>query len=238
MALTALVATSFVSACGPSTSVEGYASDGVSTSSSLAAAEPSSSSSMPADSADTTVTSIPTPSPSTSTGPGPLSYDSPPTLAIDATAQYTATITTNLGDIVIGFFADSAPQTVNNFLFLAQQGYYQGVIFHRVIPGFMIQGGDPTGTGRGGPGYSFADELTAPRAYNRGIVAMANSGPNTNGSQFFIMQEDYGLPYAYTIFGEVTAGIEVVDAIAAIPTGPGDRPSTDVVIESISVTGP
>jgi cyclophilin family peptidyl-prolyl cis-trans isomerase len=167
-----------------------------------------------------------------------LSYDSPPALAIDPSAQYTATITTNLGDIVVGFFANSAPQTVNNFLFLAQRGFYDGVIFHRVIPGFMIQGGDPTGTGRGGPGYSFADELTAPRSYDRGIMAMANSGPNTNGSQFFIMHETYGLPYSYTIFGEVTAGIEVVDAIAAIATGPRDRPTTDVVIESISVAGP
>ncbi len=236
--LAALVLTIFVSACGPPTPVEGYASGGGSTSNTLAADESSTSSSVPADSVDTTVPSVPTPPPSTSRGAGPLSYDGPPALTIDPSAQYTATITTNLGDIVIEFFADSAPQTVNNFLFLAQQGYYDGVIFHRVIPGFMIQGGDPTGTGRGGPGYSFADELTTPRAYNRGIVAMANSGPNTNGSQFFIMQADYGLPYSYTIFGEVTAGMEVVDAIAAIPTGPGDRPTTDVVIGSISVTGP
>lgn len=230
--LTALVMAIILSACGPSTSTEGYAADGVSSSNSLLTDQGSSSSSVPAESLDPAVTST------TTSPPGPLSYDGPPALAIDPSGHYTATITTNLGDIVMRLFADSAPLTVNNFLFLAQQGFYNGVIFHRVIPGFMIQGGDPTGTGRGGPGYSFADELTAPQAYNRGIVAMANSGPNTNGSQFFIMHEDYGLPYSYTVFGEVTAGMEVVDAIAAVPTGPRDRPTTDVVIESISVAGP
>lgn len=236
--LTALVLTISVSGCGPSSSVEGFAPYGASKADSVAADGVSNSSSVPAGSPDSTVTSTATPPPSTSIVAGPLSYDSPPALAIDPSAQYTATITTNLGDIVVGFFANSAPQTVNNFLFLAQRGFYDGVVFHRVIPGFMIQGGDPTGTGRGGPGYSFADELTAPRSYDRGIMAMANSGPNTNGSQFFIMHETYGLPYSYTIFGEVTAGIEVVDAIAAIATGPRDRPTTDVVIESISVAGP
>ena len=165
----------------------------------------------------------------------PKSYGAPPDLTIDSAAHYTATMSTNLGDIVIELFADTAPNTVNNFVFLANEGYYNGVIFHRVIPGFVAQAGDPTGTGRGGPGYSFADELNDPRPYTRGILAMANSGPNTNGSQFFIVHEGVGLPYAYTIFGEVISGMDVVDAIAATPTGPGDRPITDIVIESITV---
>lgn len=169
------------------------------------------------------------------TGGAQLSFDAPPDLTIDATGQYTATISTNLGDIVVSLFADTAPNTVNNFVFLAREGYYDGVIFHRVIPGFVAQAGDPTGTGRGGPGYTFADELNDPRPYTRGIVAMANAGPNTNGSQFFIVHEDVGLPYAYTIFGEVLSGMDVVDAIAATPTGPGDRPTTDIIIEAVTV---
>ena len=118
----------------------------------------------------------------------PKSFDAPPDLAIDPGAQYTATMRTNMGDIEIALFADTAPNTVNNFVFLANEGYYDGIIFHRVIPGFVAQAGDPTGTGRGGPGYAFDDELNDPRPYTRGIVAMANSGPNTNGSQFFIVR--------------------------------------------------
>lgn len=165
----------------------------------------------------------------------PLSFDAPPDLTINTTGQYTATISTNLGDIVVALFADTAPNTVNNFVFLAKEGYYNGIIFHRVIPGFVAQAGDPTGTGRGGPGYTFADELNDPRPYTRGTFAMANAGPNTNGSQFFIVHEDVGLPYAYTIFGEVTSGLDVVDAIAATPTGPGDRPTTDIVIKAVTV---
>ncbi len=169
------------------------------------------------------------------TGGAPKSFGAPPELTIDTAAQYTATMRTNLGDIVISLFADTAPNTVNNFVFLANEGYYDGVIFHRVIPGFVAQAGDPTATGRGGPGYTFADELNDPRPYTRGILAMANAGPNTNGSQFFIVHQDVGLPYAYTIFGEVLSGMDVVDAIAATPTGPGDRPETDIVIGSITV---
>jgi len=191
------------------------------------------------DAVQTTATVSPLP-PTTvgttdATNDAPKSYGAPPDLMIDPAAQYTATMSTNLGDIVIALFADTAPNTVNNFVFLANEGYYDGVIFHRVIPGFVAQAGDPTGTGRGGPGYAFDDELNDPRPYTRGIVAMANSGPNTNGSQFFIVHEDVGLPYAYTIFGEVISGLDVVDAIAATPTEPGDRPTTDIVIESIAV---
>ncbi|MFZ6036319.1 MAG: peptidylprolyl isomerase [Patescibacteria group bacterium] len=117
---------------------------------------------------------------------------------------------TNKGTIVFELFSDEAPETVSNFVYLAEAGYYDGLTFHRVVPGFVIQGGDPTGTGAGGPGYQFADEPVR-RAYDAGIVAMANAGPDTNGSQFFIMLEDNdSLPKAYTIFGIVTEGMDVV----------------------------
>jgi cyclophilin family peptidyl-prolyl cis-trans isomerase len=166
------------------------------------------------------------------------SYPSPPALTIDLDAAYSATLHTSVGDITVEFLAAEAPQTVNNFLFLTGEGFYDGVIFHRVISGFMIQSGDPTGTGRGGPGYKFRDELEGPGAYARGTVAMANAGPNTNGSQFFIMHRDYGLPHQYSIFGRVTGGMEVVDAIAALPTGAQDRPHDPPQIRSITITGP
>ena len=121
---------------------------------------------------------------------------------------------TNKGVIVFELYADDAPHTVSNFVYLAEAGYYTGLTFHRVVQGFVIQGGDPTGTGAGGPGYQFADE-TVRRAYDEGIVAMANAGPNTNGSQFFIMLADNdGLPKAYTVFGKVIEGMDVVKHIA------------------------
>jgi cyclophilin family peptidyl-prolyl cis-trans isomerase len=164
-------------------------------------------------------------------------YASAPELTIDLGETHTAIIHTNKGDIHVEFYAADAPQTVNNFVFLASEGFYDGVIFHRVISGFMIQGGDPTGTGTGGPGYKFRDELGHSKSsYERGTLAMANSGPNTNGSQFFIMHADYGLPNAYSIFGKVTEGLEVVDQIAATATSTGDRPHDDIVITSIDVS--
>ncbi|GAB4027222.1 MAG: hypothetical protein Fur0011_4690 [Candidatus Microgenomates bacterium] len=152
---------------------------------------------------------------------------------INKAKSYTATIKTSLGSIVVKL-SNNTPVTTNNFVFLSQKKFYDGVIFHRVIPGFMIQGGDPTGTGMGGPGYKFADE-SFQGEYKRGVVAMANSGPNTNGSQFFIMHADYPLPPSYVIFGEVTEGIETVDKIAAGKTGPSDRPINPVVIETIEI---
>ena len=165
-------------------------------------------------------------------------YASPPDLTIDLDTTYTATIHTTAGDIDVALYATDAPQTVNNFVFLANDGFYDDVIFHRVIKGFMIQGGDPTGTGTGGPGYRFRDELGHSKsAYHRGTLAMANAGPNTNGSQFFIMHADYGLPNQYSIFGEVTSGMDIVDAIAEAPTGPQDRPQDPVVITGIDITG-
>jgi cyclophilin family peptidyl-prolyl cis-trans isomerase len=162
-------------------------------------------------------------------------YPQAPELTIDLDGDHRATLHTNHGDIVIEFDAASSPLAVNNFLFLAGEGYYDGVGFHRVISGFMIQGGDPTGTGRGGPGYSFRDEVEGEGSYTRGTVAMANAGPNTNGSQFFIMHNDYGLPHSYTIFGSVVDGMDAVDAIAALPTDMSDRPREDAVIRSVTI---
>ena len=122
---------------------------------------------------------------------------------------------------------------------LAKEGYFDGTTFHRVIPGFVIQGGDPSGTGHGDmgkyPGYKFEDELNNQQPYEKGILAMANAGPNTNGSQFFIMHVDYPLPYQYTIFGKVIDGMDVIDKIASVETAEGDRPVSDVVIESIEI---
>jgi len=164
-------------------------------------------------------------------------YDQVPDLAIDLDGGYTATLHTNLGDITIEFLSAEAPLAVNNFLFLAGDGFYDGVVFHRVIPGFMIQGGDPTGSGKGGPGYRFRDELDGPGGYARGTVAMANSGRNTNGSQFFICHGSPGLPHSYTIFGKVTSGMDAVDAIADLDTDAQDRPRQEAVIQSVTITG-
>ncbi len=152
-----------------------------------------------------------------------------------------ATIDTNFGKIVLEFYRNDAPKAVENFVTLAQKGFYNGLIFHRVIPGFMIQGGDPLGVGTGGPGYQFADELdpntaSAKAGYKKGILAMANAGPNTNGSQFFIMLADYPLPHNYTIFGRVISGQDVVDKIGKTPTGSNDRPLTPVVMKSVTVS--
>ena len=166
-------------------------------------------------------------------------YSAPPAMNIDEKGNYSAVIETSLGSIEIELFTDIAPITVNNFVNLSNDGYYDNVIFHRVIKGFMIQGGDPSGTGHGEmgkyPGYEFQDELNNPMPYEKGIVAMANRGPNTNGSQFFIMHVDYPLPYDYTIFGKVSNGIDVVDAIANVQTGDMDKPVDDVVINSVDI---
>jgi cyclophilin family peptidyl-prolyl cis-trans isomerase len=164
-------------------------------------------------------------------------WSTQPDLVIDAANAYRATIRTNHGDITVELLADRAPSTVNNFVFLAREGFYDGVIFHRVIEGFMIQGGDPTGTGTGGPGYRFRDELDAARelGYAPGTLAMANAGPNTNGSQFFIMHRDNPLPPAYSVFGRTVQGLEVVEAIATTATDARDRPTEDVVITTVEI---
>jgi peptidyl-prolyl cis-trans isomerase B (cyclophilin B) len=150
----------------------------------------------------------------------------------------TATMTTNLGEISIELFDEDAPKTVSNFKELAGQGFYDGVIFHRVIKDFMIQGGDPTGTGTGGPGYTFEDEINEHKVV-RGALAMANAGPNTNGSQFFIVTTDAApwLDGKHTVFGRVTEGMDVVDRIEGSETDARDKPVSEVRIEAVAVTG-
>jgi cyclophilin family peptidyl-prolyl cis-trans isomerase len=148
----------------------------------------------------------------------------------------TATMRTNQGDIVLELFDDAAPKTVGNFKRLAADGFYDGVVFHRVIRDFMIQGGDPTGTGTGGPGYTFEDEINDHQIV-RGALAMANAGPNTNGSQFFIVTTDEApwLDGKHTVFGRVVDGMDVVDKIEGTRTGSGDRPVEEQRIESVTV---
>lgn len=184
------------------------------------------------------------PSPAALTSPQtktmePTNITKPQEVTIDSTKTYEATLATSKGDIIISLHAKETPITVNNFVYLARQGFYDNTIFHRTIKDFMIQGGDPKGDGTGGPGYKFDDEAFT-GSYKKGIVAMANSGPNTNGSQFFIMHADYPLPPNYVIFGEVTKGIEVVDAIATAPVkasrfGELSVPVTPVTVKSITI---
>lgn len=165
-------------------------------------------------------------------------YSYQPVMSLDMTKQYVATLKTGAGDIVVALNAKATPITVNNFVFLAKEKFYDNTIFHRTIKDFMIQGGDPEGTGMGGPGYKFDDEKFTGE-YTRGTIAMANAGPNTNGSQFFIMHEDYPLPPNYVIFGKVTEGLEVVDKIATAPTKPGGEGSTPVApvtVQTVEIT--
>lgn len=163
-------------------------------------------------------------------------YARPPKMIIDPAHQYIATIRTDIGDIRIALHADRVPRTVNNFIFLAREGFYNGVMFHRVIRGFMAQGGDPTGTGRGGPGYTFPDEFhPALRHDSPGTVSMANAGPNTNGSQFFITHAPTPwLDDKHTVFGKVIAGMDVVLAIPE--RDPGNPKAPAVKIRSIEIS--
>ncbi len=157
-------------------------------------------------------------------------------MGLDTAKRYTATMDTSLGTIVIALDAVNAPVTVNNFVFLALHHYYDGVIFHRIINGFMCQGGDPTGTGTGGPGYKFSDEPVKQK-YQIGSVAMANAGPNTNGSQFFLISgaSGVGLPPQYNHFGQIVKGLDVLDTMQRVKTARGDRPQEDVVIRSVTI---
>ena len=166
-------------------------------------------------------------------------YSSPPSVDIDKDKKYKASIETNKGTMIVELFSNESPVTVNNFVFLSEEGFYEDVIFHRIINNFMVQTGDPTGTGTGGPGYRFDDEPIS-RDYLRGTLAMANAGPNTNGSQFFIVHQDAGLPKSYTIFGIITDGFDVLDDIATVPvtmgpSGENSQPLERVFIKSILV---
>jgi cyclophilin family peptidyl-prolyl cis-trans isomerase len=164
-------------------------------------------------------------------------FDAEPPMCIDPARRYTAEMVTSNGNMTIALDPLAAPRTVNNFVFLTRYHYFDGIVFHRVIPGFVLQGGDPTGTGRGGPGYQFADELPPPGRYELGSLAMANSGPNTNGSQFFVISGPDGirLPPSYSLFGKVVSGLDTVAAIDALGSRSG-KPTRTVTIESVSIT--
>jgi cyclophilin family peptidyl-prolyl cis-trans isomerase len=163
-------------------------------------------------------------------------YTSPPPMTIDTSKNYSATIKTDIGDIVIDLYADKAPKTVNNFVFLAKDGFYDGVIFHRVIHNFMAQGGDPTGTGMGGPGYRFEDEFhPSLRHDGPGVLSMANAGPGTNGSQFFITHvATPHLDDRHSVFGRVSDGLDVLRSIPERDPRNTDAPA--VTIETIEIT--
>ncbi len=169
-------------------------------------------------------------------GTQPTRNEGGPPMTVDAANNYVATMTTNHGAIVIELFPKEAPKTVHNFVTLSRDGFYDGVIFHRVIPNFMIQGGDPTGTGTGGPGYKFGDEFDSSLRFDKpGLLAMANSGPGTNGSQFFITTVPTPhLNDKHTIFGRVTDGQDVVEAISKVQSQ-RDKPSVDVVIQGVQI---
>jgi cyclophilin family peptidyl-prolyl cis-trans isomerase len=164
-------------------------------------------------------------------------FDAEPPMVIDPAKSYTATMVTSKGTMVIALDPAAAPRTVNSFVVLARYHYYDGVIFHRVIPGFVLQGGDPTGKGTGGPGYQFADELPKPGRYELGSLAMANAGPDTNGSQFFVISGPDGmrLPPSYSLFGKVVSGLETVAAIDALGTS-GGTPKEKITIESVTIS--
>jgi len=155
----------------------------------------------------------PAPAPQPAPSPKPKTYSAPPPMVIDTSKKYTATIETDKGNLVLELFASDVPMTVNNFVFLAREGFYDGTTFHRVIPDFMAQGGDPTGTGRGGPGYSFPDEFTE-HTHVVGALSMANSGPDTNGCQFFITYTpQHGLDGKHSVFGQLVQGMDVLEKI-------------------------
>lgn len=179
--------------------------------------------------------------PDTEDGMAGTQYTQAPEMKIDPAKTYTGTMSTNFGPIDFELYPEDAPQTVNSFVCLAEDGYYANTPFHRIVKGFVIQGGDPTGTGSGGPGYRFNDEPVS-KDYEKGMLAMANAGPNTNGSQFFIVIDDLRgrLPKNYTIFGKVTGGQEAVDAIAAVATtrgasGENSTPTEPVTLESVTI---
>jgi cyclophilin family peptidyl-prolyl cis-trans isomerase len=179
---------------------------------------------------------VPTPPEADGSSAPQRTFDQEPPMIIDVDKRYVATMVTSQGTMVIALDPLAAPRTVNSFVFLARYHYYDGVVFHRIIPNFVLQGGDPTGSGSGGPGYKYADELPAPGKYKLGSLAMANAGPNTNGSQFFVISgsDGAGLPPLYSLFGEVVSGHEVIKTINDLGTRSG-KPTERVVIESVTI---
>lgn len=196
----------------------------------------------PTNTATATEVSAETVEPTVGEGSGEVpQWNEPPAMQLEDDVDYRARILTNKGEVVVDLLESDTPTTVNNFVFLAREGYYENVPFHRVLSGFVIQSGDPTGTGSGGPGYEFEDEPVV-GDYERGVLAMANRGPNTNGSQFFITLDDLSgrLPKAYTIFGQVVEGMDAVDEIAAVPVEQGaggevSSPTEPVFIENVEI---
>jgi peptidylprolyl isomerase len=189
------------------------------------------------------VASAPPSAPASSASPAATtrkSYNGAPTMQIDPNKQYAATLQTSVGDMKAELYAKDTPNTVNNFVFLAREHFYDGVRFHRIIKSFMVQTGDPRGNGTGDAGYKFPDEKVT-RKYERGTLAMANSGPNTNGSQFFIVHQDYPLPPNYVIFGKVTGGLDILDKIADTPVSADPRsgeksiPQQEVTFKTITI---
>ncbi len=175
--------------------------------------------------------------PADGSAPQKRRFDGPPPMCVDLSKRYTGLVRTTKGDLTVALDAIGAPRTVNNFVVLARYHYFDDVAFHRIIPGFVVQGGDPTGSGSGGPGYRFEDELPAPGRYEIGSLAMANAGPDTNGSQFFIISGPQGtaLPPSYSLFGKVVAGLDVVAALEQAGSRSG-KPSERVAIESVEIT--
>ena len=175
--------------------------------------------------------------PADGSAPKTQHFDGPPPMCIDLSKRYTAEMVTSKGTMVFALDAVSAPRTANNFVFLARYHYFDGISFHRIIPGFVLQGGDPQGNGTGGPGYRFEDELPKPGRYELGSLAMANAGPNTNGSQFFVISGSDGtrLPPLYSLFGQIVSGHEVIAVIDALGSKSGS-PKEKVVIESVTIT--
>ena len=219
-----------LTACGSGSSSSG--STGATTATGSPTGSSSTSAAAPAVPAGTCIHTVP------ATAAKPKTYAAAPAMTINPTKTYTATLHTSCGTIVMNLLPKQAPVTVNNFVFLAGQGFYNGLTFHRVIPGFVIQGGDPKGDGTGGPGYQFKDELPK-TTYTLGDVAMANAGPNTNGSQFFIVQgsQAVSLPHQYSRFGHVTTGQNVVNLIANVPAdATTGKPNQPVWIYSATIT--
>jgi peptidylprolyl isomerase len=170
--------------------------------------------------------------------PRRTSFPEAPPMCIDPAKRYSAEMVTSMGTLSISLDPVNAPKTVNNFVFLARYHYFDGLTFHRVIKGFVCQGGCPEGSGRGNPGYRFEDELPKPGRYELGSLAMANAGPNTNGSQFFIISgpSGMGLPPQYSLFGKVVKGLDIVEQMQSVPTGGGDKPKTPLTIESVTIS--